>query len=150
MEPYPPTIIVRTPKENPKKCSVWPLRGQPGLVFVSYPLTSPLPLDGYLLLDTNGPELAAADADHGLLLLDGSWDWAARMKQSFRDVPTRSLTGWKTAYPRVSKRGTDPATGLATVEALYIAMHVLGRPTHGLLDHYLWKQQFLAANDWRT
>ena len=68
------------------------------------------------------------------------------MKLSFGDVPPRALTGWKTAYPRVSKRGTDPATGLATVEALFLALHILGRPTDGLLDHYHWKQQFLEAN----
>ena len=40
----PPTIIVRDAHENPRKCSVWPLRGMPGLIFVRYPLGEPLAL----------------------------------------------------------------------------------------------------------
>ena len=68
------------------------------------------------------------------------------MTRDFADVPPRSLSGWKTAYPRVAKRGTDPDNGLASIEALVIAYHVLGRPTAGLLDHYHWAEQFLAAN----
>jgi pre-rRNA-processing protein TSR3 len=40
----------------------------------------------------------------------------------------------------------DPAAGLATVEALYIAYHILGRPTEGLLDEYRWAEEFLRAN----
>ena len=72
--------------------------------------------------------------------------WAAAMTRDFEDVPPRSLRGWRTAYPRVSKRGTDPDNGLASVEALFAAYHLLGRPTAGLLDHYRWAAQFLAAN----
>ena len=78
---YPPTVIVRHPKENPRKCSVLPLRG------------------------------------------------------------------YRTAYPRVSKQGTDPGNGLATVEALYIAYRVFGRETAGLLAHYRWAGEFLQVND---
>ena len=62
------------------------------------------------------------------------------------NVEPRSLSGWKTAYPRVSKLGTDPDNGLASIEALYLAYHILGRPTEGLLDHYRWAAEFLAAN----
>ena len=35
---YPPTIIVRHKKENPRKCSVVPLKGRPDICFFSYPL----------------------------------------------------------------------------------------------------------------
>ena len=86
----------------------------------------------------DGPPLTAADAASGLLLLDGSWRWAASMTRDFADVTPRSLHGWRTAYPRSSKLGTDPDNGLASVEALYVAYHILGRPTAGLLDHYRW------------
>ena len=34
----------------------------------------------------------------------------------------------------------------ASVEALFLAYHLLGRPTAGLLDHYRWAAEFLAAN----
>ena len=143
---YPPTIIVRHSHENPRKCSVLPLRGRPDLVFVPYPVRKRPPLKGYIRLSACGPLLTAADAASGLLLLDGSWRWAVAMTRDFRDVPPRSLTGWRTAYPRVSKRGTDPDNGLASVEALYVAYRLLGRPTAGLLDHYRWAEAFLSAN----
>jgi hypothetical protein len=32
------------------------------------------------------------------------------------------------------------------VEALYLAYHILGRPTDGLLDSYRWAEEFLRAN----
>ena len=68
------------------------------------------------------------------------------MTAQFDAVPPRSLHGWKTAYPRVSKQGTDPDNGLASIEALYVAYYLLRRPTEGLLDHYHWAAQFLELN----
>ena len=141
-----PTVIVRHGRENPRKCSVLPLRGRPDVIFVGYPLKTPRDWTNYIRLAADGPPLAAADAGHGLLLLDGSWRWAAAMTRDFIDVPPRSLTGFKTAYPRVAKRGTDPDNGLASIEALYIAYRILGRNTDGLLDHYHWREEFLRAN----
>ena len=142
----PPTVIVRHPKENPRKCSVLPLRGRADVVFLGYPVTNRPDLSGYVRLAAEGPALSTADAEAGILLLDGSWRWAGAMERDFVDVPPRSLAGWKTAYPRVSKLGTDPDNGLASIEALYLAYHLLGRPTSGLLDHYLWAAQFLTNN----
>lgn len=144
----PPTVIVRHRRESPRKCSVYPLRERPDIVFLPYPLhTDKPPLAGYIRLAADGPELAAADALAGILLLDGSWRWAASMTRDFIEVPPRSLHGWKTAYPRVAKQGTDPENGLASIEALFIAYHLLGRPTEGLLDHYHWKEAFLRGNE---
>jgi pre-rRNA-processing protein TSR3 len=68
------------------------------------------------------------------------------MTRDFLDVPPRSLHGYRTAYPRISKLGTDPENGLASVEALVVAYHILGRPTEGLLDHYHWAEEFLRLN----
>ena len=143
---FPPTLIVRHSRENPRKCSVLPLRGRPDLMFLPYPVKQRPPLDGYIRLAADGPPLSAADASFGLLLLDGSWRWAASMTREFVEVPPRSLHGWRTAYPRSSKLGTDPDNGLASVEALYIAHHILGRPAAGLLDHYRWAAEFLRSN----
>src|SRR4051812_30919673 len=145
-DPAPPTVIVRHPRENPRKCSVLPLRGRPDLVFLPYPADPPAGLAGYVRLAAEGPALSAADAPAGLLLLDGSWRWAGKMTRDFAHVPPRSLHGYRTAYPRCSKLGTDPDNGLATVEALYVAHHLLGRPTDGLLDHYRWAEEFLRLN----
>lgn len=144
--PYPPTVIVRHSHENPRKCSVVPLRGRPDLVFLNYPVSHRPPLTDYVRLAAEGPPLTAADAAAGVLLLDGSWRWAESMTRDFLDVPPRSLSGYRTAYPRVSRLGTDPDNGLASVEALYLAYHILGRPTAGLLDHYRWAAEFLRLN----
>jgi pre-rRNA-processing protein TSR3 len=146
---YPPTVIIRSRRENPKKCSVLPLRGRPDVLFLTYPVSSPPLLSGYVRLAAEGKELSADDADRGLLLLDGSWRWAEPMNQAFLDVPARSLHGYRTAYPRRSKRGTDPENGLASIEALFLAYHILGRPTTGLLDHYRWAEAFLQINHLR-
>jgi pre-rRNA-processing protein TSR3 len=142
----PPTVIVRHPKENPRKCSILPLRGRPDLVFLQHPVKERPPLAAYVRLSAEGPALSPADAGKGILLLDGSWRWAGAMTRSFLDVPPRSLHGWRTAYPRVSKLGTDPGNGLASVEALFLAYHLLGRPTSGLLDQYRWAEEFLRLN----
>src|SRR3954452_15659835 len=113
---FPPTIIVRDAHENPRKCSVLPLRGREGLVFFTWPLAQRPPLEGYVRLAAEGPELSGADAGQGILLLDGSWRWAERMTRDFLDVPPRSLRGYRTAYSRSSKLGTDPDNGLASIE----------------------------------
>jgi pre-rRNA-processing protein TSR3 len=142
----PRTIIVRHPKENPKKCSVLPLKDRADLLFLRYPVMQMPPLDGYVRLAAEGPPLSEADRDRGILLLDGSWRWADAMTADFVHVPPRSLSGYLTAYPRVSKRGTDPDNGLASIEALFLAYHILGRSTDGLLDAYRWAAEFLARN----
>jgi pre-rRNA-processing protein TSR3 len=143
---FPPTVIVRHTHENPRKCSVLPLKGRPDVVFLTYPVKNRPPLEGYVRLAAEGPPLSSADAGNGILLLDGSWRWAEAMTRDFLDVPPRSLSGWHTAYPRASKLGTDPDNGLASIEALFLAYHLLGRPTTGLLDHYYWADAFLRSN----
>jgi rRNA small subunit aminocarboxypropyltransferase len=143
---FPPTLIVRHPRENPRKCSVLPLRGRPDIVLLEYPVPERPDLAGYVRLAAEGPELSAADAECGILLLDGSWRRAGAMTRDFVDVRPRALHGYRTAYPRVSKLGTDPDNGLASVEALFLAYRVLGRPTDGLLDHYHWTEEFLELN----
>ena len=143
---FPPTIIVRDRRENPKKCTILPLHGRADLIWLAYPTDSRPDLTGYIRLAADGPALSLADAQAGLLLLDGSWRRAEAMSRAFQDVAPRSLSGYQSAYPRVSKKGTDPTNGLASVEALFLAYHILGRPTAGLLDHYHWADEFLKGN----
>ena len=144
---FPPTVVIRHTKENPKKCSILPLKGRAEVVFFNFPLTTTLPdMPNYVRLAAEGPALSAEDRDRGILLLDGSWRSAGSMTREFLHVLPRSLAGYVTAYPRVSKLGTDPDNGLASVEALFVAYHILGRPTAGLLDHYRWAAEFLSIN----
>ena len=140
-----PTVIIVHPKERRAKCSVLPLRGDPRLVFHKYP-RRPADLSNYVQLGMTGPVLSAEDAESGLLLLDGTWRYADDMAAKFADVPLRTLPVIETAYPRVSKVRDDPTGGLATVEALYAALRLLGRSTRGLLDQYPFATEFLRRN----
>ena len=143
---HPPTIIVVHRRENRSKCSVEPLRGRDAFVFWTYPDDGPELLAGYMRLGIGGPLLSEADRDRGLLVIDGTWRLAERMEKKYAHLPIRSLPPCQTAYPRVSKVFDDPAAGLATIEAIYLANHRLGRDTSTLLDQYRWCDEFLQKN----
>ena len=145
---YPPTVIIVHRRENRKKCSVEPLRGRNGFQFSQFRSNMPvnLPEGKYVRLGIGGPLLSPVDSPLGLLVLDGTWRWAEAMEAQYQHVPIRSLPTWHTAYPRVSKVYEDPLTGLATIEAIWLAYWCLGRNTSGLLDQYRWGEQFLELN----
>lgn len=149
------TLLVVHPRENRAKCSLEPLRGRAGLRFVKFSPKAAAALEieqhlgrDYVRLAVDGEPLSERDAGKGIVLLDGNWRFAAAMNRAFAHVPPRSLRGFRTAYPRTAKLLTDPDGGLASIEALYIAYSVVGRSTAGLLDHYYWREPFLAANSW--
>jgi pre-rRNA-processing protein TSR3 len=143
-----PTILILVRRgEDPAKCTVRPLRGTPGLDFLPYPLRQKPDLSRHLLLAPGAPPLTPADADRPLLLLDASWRHAEKMCKTVAPVEARSIPpGWSTAYPRRSKIHADPGTGLATVEALFAALCILGRRDDSLLRFYPWREAFLALN----
>lgn len=146
--PIPSTVIVVHPRERRSKCTVEPLRGRSDLIFVRFPDDPPVSLKGYVRLGLGGKELSTADADHGLLLLDGTWKLAERMEPFYAHLPVRTLPPVRTAYPRVSRLFEDPDSGLATVEALYAALRILQRPIDDLLNSYHWRHEFLEINGW--
>ncbi len=140
-------LILRDPRESERKCSLTPLRGRPGLRFEKYHPDRRLDAGRRVLLHVEGEELSAADADLGLLLVDCAWRRVDRLLANVDgDLVRRRLPVLRTAYPRVSKTFVDPAPGLASVEALYAAFALTGRPTEGLLDGYRWAREFLRAN----
>ncbi|MEP3481250.1 MAG: DUF367 domain-containing protein [Fuerstiella sp.] len=143
-----PTILVIHPKERRSKCSVEPLRGRDDFQFVKYPRPVEADLSNYVRLGMGGDVLSAADADKGLLVLDGTWRLASKMEPDYQQLPIRSLPVIQTAYPRVSKISDDPSDGLATIEAVYAALKIMGRSVDGLLDDYHWKAEFLEINEW--
>lgn len=152
MNKYKTTLIVRHRRENLKKCSLRGLEERLDCAFFSYPHPRLPPLDGYLLLSVEGPPLREEDCSCGLLLLDATWRYASVMAAQIPEVetlPHRSLPAhWRTAYPRRQGDCSDPARGLASVEALFIAYSILGRNTAGLLDRYHWKEHFLSLNSY--
>lgn len=139
-------IIVVHPREKKRKCTVRHLREQPGYIFWRFPRRGDESVQNYVRIGMGGDELGPADADTGLLILDGTWKLAHRMEPFFQDIPLRSLGPWQTAYPRTSKVFDDPEGGLATVEAIYAAQVQVGRSTTGLLDNYHWANEFVSIN----
>lgn len=146
---YLKTIILRHRRENLKKCSLRGLETRTDMQFFTYPKNSPPILTNYILLDLNGPPLTIEDNHFGLFLIDGTWNYAKTMTASIKEpLITRSLPAtYRTAYPRRQPSCDDPERGLASIEALFIAYEILGRPTTGLLDHYYWKEPFLQLNE---
>lgn len=143
----PPVLIIVRRGEDPRKCTVRPLRGTPGIDFLPYPLRNKPDFSHHLLLAPDAPPLSAADAGRPLLLLDASWRHAAAMRRAVEPVEARSIPpGWQTAYPRRSKTHADPETGLATVEALFAALCTLGLRDDALLRFYPWRAAFLDLN----
>ena len=146
---YPPTVMVVHPKERRSKCTVEPLRGRTDFEFVRFPDPVPRSLEGYVRLGIGGPVLTREDASAGLLVLDDTWKLAAKMEPDYAHLPIRSLPQLRTAYPRTSKVFEDPSAGLATVEAVYAALLLMGRPIEGILDNYYWREEFLQLNEWQ-
>lgn len=149
MHLFPPTIIFRHRRENLKKCSLKGLETREDILFYTYPKDPLPPLQGYILLKLDAPPLTKDDANKGLLLLDGTWRLAQAMESSIQSISieARSLPLFKTAYPRRQTGCLDPQSGLASIEALFIAYHILQRPKKGLLDSYYWKDAFLLLNE---
>ena len=145
---FPPTIILRHRRENLKKCSLRGLEQREDMRFLTYPRDPLPPLDGYVMLSMEGPQISNADAALGLFILDATWRYAEVMERfvqkSGAPVLLRSLPAHlKTAYPRRQEDCAHPDRGLASVEALYAAYFLMGRDVAGLLDAYHWKEQFL-------
>jgi pre-rRNA-processing protein TSR3 len=140
-------LILRDPRESTRKCSLTPLRGMPGVRFVSYDPDRRVDAGGRVLLDPEGEELGPADAGRGLFLIDCAWRRVPSLRRTVDGEPVRRrLPALVTAYPRRSTTFEDPAAGLASIEALYAAACLLQGPHPELLEHYRWRDAFLAAN----
>jgi pre-rRNA-processing protein TSR3 len=139
-------VIIRHPKERKSKCSLEPLRQRPDLRFFTARPGFTFDATGMVLLTLDAPMISAADHHLPLLILDSTWRLLPALMAAVHGEPVlRSLPPTlKTAYPRVSKTHPDPARGLASVEALYAARRLQGRPADGLLDDYHWREAFLA------
>ena len=96
-----------------------------------------------------GEELSPEDQSP-LILIDATWRYAGVMQKQLPQLAScqrrRLPDGWWTAYPRCQTECLDPIRGLASIEAIYAAAVITGRPTEGLLDFYYWKDLFLEKN----
>lgn len=156
-----PILVVRDHRENVRKCTLSRLEGTPGVSFIRAAPRAGRPAcvetGPGILLDVNGECLAPGDSrfleDAGrLIILDSTW---ARLPSLLRRlvlpdpsrIAVRSLPrGIVTAYPRASKVREDPRTGLASIEALFAALFILGSPRPDLLAGYRWSKEFLEGS----
>jgi pre-rRNA-processing protein TSR3 len=142
-----PTTVIRHHKERIAKCSLRFLHERPEMTFLRERPGFRFDATGFLLLAVDAPPLSPADAGRPLLLLDSTWRWLPRLRACVVGTPVpRSIPpGVATAYPRISKFHDDPAQGLASVEALYLARALLGDKDATLLAGYHWRDAFLAS-----
>jgi len=150
MHLFPPTIIIRHRKENLKKCSLRGLEKREDMTFFSYPLKKELPaLTNYVLLNFDGPELSLKDFNSGIILIDGTWKYAAKMQSQVKqldNIQKRSLPKCLTGYPRKQTLCPFPDLGLASIEALFVAYRILKRDSEDLLENYAFKKAFFEKN----
>ena len=140
-------LILRDPREAAKKCSLTPLRGTPGIEIVSYDSSRRLDAGRRVFLSPEGEPISERDRGLPLLLIDCAWRKVpALLKTVDGELLPRRLPPLATAYPRKSMVFEDPHEGLASVEALYAALALLGEVHPELLAQYHWREQFLAAN----
>ena len=140
--------ILRHPDENLAKCSLEPLRGRPDLTFLTAEGGAAVNGTGHILLEVGAPPIGQADAGLPLILLDGNWKHIPKLRARIIGTPVpRSLPPVPTAYPRRNADGLDPSEGLASVEALYLALRLLGNDDRSLLSHYRWREAFLRSAD---
>jgi len=142
----PRITVIRHPKERIAKCSLRFLHDRPEIEFATANAGFRFDATGFLLLEVGAPTLSPADAEQPLLILDSTWRYLPRLVSCLDGEPIRRglPAGIVTAYPRVSAVYEDPVGGLASVEALYVAMRLLGEDDPSLLDGYHWKAEFLA------
>ena len=140
-------LIYRDPRESVRKCSLTPLRGMSGIRFISYQREVRVDVGRRILLHPDGAEIRPSDAQEPLLLVDCSWRRVPQMLAMLDgELVPRRLPELATAYPRQSKLFADPTSGLASIEALYAALALLGEPRPDLLLSYRWSAEFLALN----
>ena len=141
-----PVTIIRHPKERVSKCSLKALHDRASITFLKANKGFVFDATGFIVLSLNAPVLSIEDAGHPILLLDSTWRLLPQLAQCIQGEPLlRTLpSGVKTAYPRVSKIAEDPLGGLASIEALYLSLKILGKDDLSLLNEYHWRNEFLA------
>ncbi len=139
--------VIRHPKERISKCSLRFLHDRQEITFLRAVVGFSFDATGYLLLAVDAPTLGPDDAGKPLLILDCTWRWLPQLERCIVGEPCRRSIprGVRTAYPRKSRLFEDPESGLASVEALYVAKRLLGEDDSSLLDGYHWKEEFLAS-----
>lgn len=152
--------IILDKGERLNKCTVAPLSGRKDFKMIrtnGTDLFGPLEADILLhhlgtpwsLFNSHSENTQIPFGVNCIATIDCVW---RRLDRIFHRIHGRRPTlvqlplGIKTAYPRRSRLNTDPASGLATIEALFTASALLGRLDLSLFSHYHFGKTFLQIN----
>ena len=140
-------VVIRHARERVSKCSLRTLHGRPGFTFLKATKGFRFDATGYLELAVDAEPLTSADAGRPLLILDSTWRLLPELRRCVHGTTVRRAIpdGIVTAYPRDSRVFDDPEGGLASIEALYVALHIFGDDDPTILDGYHWKDEFLGS-----
>lgn len=141
--------VLRHFRENVKKCSLRFLHDNPNFEFIKAKPPFEFDATGYTLLEIDAPQISPADLGRPVLLLDSTWHLLPQLRRGItgKFVPRSLPSALKTAYPRKSKVFCDPSRGLATIEALYAALRLMGDTDFGgILENYRFAEDFLSTN----
>ena len=148
-------LVDRT--ERPKKCSILPLAYRDDFRIVRFDRRRSIaPLTGSLLLHPDGVPLSKSTVDGlasreaiVLCAIDCNWKRLETViGRIVGSLPARVRVpdGFQTLYRRRNKQNLDPESGLATIEALFIASAFLGVWDESLLREYAMAAEFLSVN----
>lgn len=136
--------VIRHPKERLSKCSLTPLKGRTDIHFLKARPGWNFDATGFTVLALGATELSEEDAGRPLLLLDSTWRLLPQLEACLvGEEVRRTLPAVRSAFPRKSKIVDDPSSGLASVEALFLAKLLLGERDDTLLENYHWRSEFL-------
>ena len=144
--------------ETPNKCTIAPLAYRDDFSIrklSSQPHLAPLTSD--YLLHPDGisiSDLTRESRPYSLAAIDCVWRRLGPIIATIEAPLPRHIAippGFITAYPRRShpsniKTNVDPASGLATIEAIFIAATLLGHWGPTLLSEYFFGERFVEIN----
>jgi pre-rRNA-processing protein TSR3 len=142
--------------ETPNKCTITPLSGRSDFRLFPVYGEGPLgPLYSPIFLHPEGECLStvhkALGIPSGIACIDCVWRRLPVLEKrlAWKKEPAlrvRIPEGFKTVYPRVGAKHSDPEGGLATIEAIFIAAALLGNVDTSLLSKYYFARDFLEEN----
>jgi DTW domain-containing protein YfiP len=146
-------IIISRDKKVEKKCTLYPLRGrsdfsfrtrkEPGEFSSKAILLFP---NGETLTPEHVSEIKNQDPEKSkleIVLIDSRWKKTKGVLDLLPLLRKVSLEGYNTGAIR---RDPPPQGGLASVEALYLASQIFGKPDLSLLENYHFRRRFFEIN----
>ena len=104
--------------------------------------------DNKLILQIDAESLSSKDSGKDLIIIDMGWKDALKLSKRFpSQLQRRSISGFKTAYPKTKPSSIRPTGGLRSIECMFVAKLILrGIKDESLLENYHFKDQFLEIN----